>query len=267
VARIHSRPLDRSKPLWEAYVIEGLDNIVGLPGGCFALYVKFHHCALDGEAGTEIVKAIHSLSPEAASETKMPVHHVGDRDPSTVELWSRALANSLARVPRLTRFAVDSAGRLGRLGRSAWPPLVGSRDGRSAPDLRSLVRRAPATRFSGRVSAHRVVESVGLSLASMRAVRSAVDGATLNDVFLATVGGALNLYLDSKGELPAQSMTAMVPMTLRGANKGEDAGNQIGLAVMPLHTEIADPLARLHAIRADAGKAKARLRPRHSRAT
>jgi WS/DGAT/MGAT family acyltransferase len=257
VARIHSRPLDRSKPLWEAYVIEGLDNIVGLPGGCFALYVKFHHCALDGEAGTEIVKAIHSLSPEAASETKMPVHHVGDRDPSTVELWSRALANSLARVPRLTRFAVDSAGRLGRLGRSAWPPLVGSRDGRSAPDLRSLVRRAPATRFSGRVSAHRVVESVGLSLASMRAVRSAVDGATLNDVFLATVGGALNLYLDSKGELPAQSMTAMVPMTLRGANKGEDAGNQIGLAVMPLHTEIADPLARLHAIRADAGKAKA----------
>src|SRR4030095_6362662 len=90
--------------------------------------------------------------------------------------------------------------------------------------------------LSGRVSAPRVVESVGLPLAAMRAVRTAVEGATLNDVFLATVGGALNLYLASKNELPAQSMTAMVPMTLRGANKGEDAGNQIGLVVMQLHT-------------------------------
>ena len=61
VARIHARPLDRSKPLWEAYVIEGLDNIEGLPTGSFALYIKFHHCAVDGEAGTEILKAIHSL--------------------------------------------------------------------------------------------------------------------------------------------------------------------------------------------------------------
>jgi WS/DGAT/MGAT family acyltransferase len=78
----------------------------------------------------------------------------------------------------------------------------------------------------------------------------------LNDVFLATVGGALNLYLDSKHELPAESMTAMVPMTLRGADKSADAGNQIGLAVMRLHTEIADPVARLRAIRAGAGKAK-----------
>ncbi len=91
----------------------------------------------------------------------------------------------------------------------------------------------------------------------MRAIRTAVEGATLNDVFMATVGGALNLYLASKQELPAQSMTAMVPMTLRGANKGEDAGNQIGLAVMRLHTEIADPVERLRAIRADAGKVKA----------
>jgi WS/DGAT/MGAT family acyltransferase len=119
------------------------------------------------------------------------------------------------------------------------------------------MRRAPVTRFSGRVSAHRVVESVGLPLSAMRSVRAAVEGATLNDVFLATVGGALNFYLASKNELPAQSMTAMVPMTLRGANKAEDAGNQIGLAVMPLHTEIADPIARLRAIGADAGKAKA----------
>ena len=66
VARIHSRPLDRSKPLWEAYVIEGLDNIPGLPKGSFAFYIKFHHAAIDGESGTEVLKAIHSFAPDDA---------------------------------------------------------------------------------------------------------------------------------------------------------------------------------------------------------
>jgi WS/DGAT/MGAT family acyltransferase len=69
VARIHSRPLDRSKPLWEAYVIEGLDNIPGIPRGSFAFYIKFHHAAIDGEGGTEVMQAIHSFAvaeePEA----------------------------------------------------------------------------------------------------------------------------------------------------------------------------------------------------------
>ena len=258
VARIHSRPLDRSKPLWEAYVIEGLDNIPGLPTGSFALYVKFHHCALDGEAGTEIIKAIHSMSADVHAEAPVAAradgHRVRDRDPSAVELCSRAVANNLGRIPKFARLAMGSAGRLANLSRGAR--RVAEETG-GAPDLSALVRRAPVTRFSGRVSAHRVVEAVGLPLPAMRAIRTAVDGATLNDVFMATVGGALNLYLASKQELPAQSMTAMVPMTLRGANKGEDAGNQIGLAVMRLHTEIADPVERLRAIRADAGKVKA----------
>jgi diacylglycerol O-acyltransferase len=76
-------------------------------------------------------------------------------------------------------------------------------------------------------------------------------------VFMTTVGGALNLYLGAKGELPGRTMTAQVPMTLRGADKGGEHGNQIGVTVMPLHTEIADPVERLHAIQGGAVKAKA----------
>jgi WS/DGAT/MGAT family acyltransferase len=257
VARIHSRPLDRSKPLWEAYVIEGLDNIAGLPRGSFALYIKFHHCALDGEAGTEIIKAIHSLSPDPLAATPLPAGRIHDRNPTAVELCARAVANHLGRVPRLTRLAAASAGRIASLGAEAALPGKPARGASGAPELGKLLRRAPLTRFSGRVSAHRVVEAVGLPLPVMRTIRTLVEGATLNDVFLATVGGALNLYLGAKHELPTDSMTAMVPMTLRGANKSEDAGNQIGLAVVRLHTEIGDPLERLRAIRADAGKAKA----------
>ena len=82
VARIHARPLDRSKPLWEAYVIEGLDQIEGLPRGSFALYFKVHHCAVDGEAGTELLKAIHSLTAEDFSEPVAAQTRYRDREPS-----------------------------------------------------------------------------------------------------------------------------------------------------------------------------------------
>jgi WS/DGAT/MGAT family acyltransferase len=127
----------------------------------------------------------------------------------------------------------------------------------SVETIRSKLRRPPVTRFSKKVSAHRVVELIALPLADLRKVRRQVDGATINDIFIATVGGTLHKYLAAKGELPDRTMTAQVPMTLRGEHKGADVGNQIGVAVMPLHSEIADPLERLAAIRLGAEKAKA----------
>jgi hypothetical protein len=130
-----------------------------------------------------------------------------------------------------------------------------------AAQLAAKLRKPPATRFSRKVSTHRVVEVVGLPLTAMKNLRRQIEGATINDLFMATVGGALHQYLASKGELPDQTMTCMVPMTLRGADKGEDAGNQIGMAVMPLHTELSDPLDRLQAIRRGSDKAKAMAAP------
>ncbi len=260
VARIHSRPLDRSRPLWEAYVIEGLDNIAGLPPGSFAFYVKFHHCAVDGEAGTEILKAIHSLTPEDFSEGESARTRYRDREPTAIELYSRALANNLQRVPRLARLSVETAVRAATLGAGAitdLPRLLQAAELPKAAQLAAGLRKPPATRFSGKVSTHRVVEVVGLPLAEMKRMRQRFTNATINDLFLATVGGALHQYLAGKDELPDRTMTCMVPMTLRGADKGQDVGNQIGMAIMPLHTEIADPVDRLHAIQRGAGKAKA----------
>jgi WS/DGAT/MGAT family acyltransferase len=127
----------------------------------------------------------------------------------------------------------------------------------SAQTIKSKLRRPPATRFSEKVSAHRVVELIGLPMADIKQVRQRIAGATINDVFMTTVGGALNEYLGAKGELPDRTMTAQVPMSLRGADKAGEQGNQVGVAVMPLHTEIDDPVARLHAIQQGAGKAKA----------
>jgi WS/DGAT/MGAT family acyltransferase len=100
------------------------------------------------------------------------------------------------------------------------------------------------------------VLAVGLPLAEFKPIRAAVGGSTLNDLFLAIVGGALNKYLDDKGELPDTSMVAMVPMTLRGADKGGDRGNQVGFTMMPVYSEIADPLERLRAISESARTSK-----------
>jgi WS/DGAT/MGAT family acyltransferase len=261
VARIHSRPLDRSKPLWEAYVIEGLHNVPGVPPGSFALYTKMHHALIDGESGTELNKALHALTPEVPdllfeeSGDRLP----GDPLPRAFELYSRALVQNLRKVPDLARFGLGTAARLASLGAGAFADgtpqalLELLRSG----DLGSLLpKMPPPTRFSGRVSAHRVVEAVGLPLDEIKTVRRQVGDVTLNDVFLAVVGGALNKYLDAKGELPDQTLLAMVPMTLRGSDKGGDVGNQVGFTLMPVHSEIAEPFERLKAIHDDADSIK-----------
>jgi WS/DGAT/MGAT family acyltransferase len=260
VARIHSRPLDRSKPLWEAYVIEGLDNIPGIPPGSFAFYIKFHHAAIDGEGGTVVLQAIHSFSSDTDEEDGQRRSRVRDREPNQVELYTRALVNTVQRVPRAASFSAKTAARLAGIGAGYMGQLTQMLQEAGLPSVetvKSKLRRPPVTRFSGKVSAHRVVELIGLPMADIKQVRRRIEGATINDVFMTTVGGALNEYLGAKGELSDRTMTAQVPMSLRGADKGGEPGNQIGVAVMPLHTEISDPVARLHAIQAGAVKAKA----------
>lgn len=263
VARIHSRPLDRSKPLWEAYVIEGLDTIPGIPKDSFAFYIKVHHAAVDGEAGAELVKAIHSFSPDEHIEESDRRALIPDREPPTHALYARALIHSLRKVPTTARFSLRTAMRTIGLGAgyAGQLPRVLLESGLpSVEAITSLMRHSPPTPFSGKVSAHRVLTMVSLSLAEMKLVRHTIEGATINDIFLTTVGGALNSYLGSKGELPDRSMTAMVPMTLRVAGEGGDAGNQVGMSLMSIHSEIEKPLERLGAIRSGAQQAKAMVR-------
>ena len=265
VARLHSRPLDRSKPLWEAYIIEGLHNIAGVPPGSFALYTKLHHAIIDGESGTELLKALHTLAPESIDDADEPAGgFVADREPTLPELYSRALIQNIERLPSLARFSFDTARRVASLGADA----VGNLSGFSAslvPQLRSLLsgdlspllsRLPPQTRFSGNVSAHRVFEAIGLPFDDFKTIRRQVGDVTVNDLFLGIVGGALHKYLGSRRELPDASMVAMVPMTLRGDEKGGDRGNQVGFTLMPVYSEIAHPIERLRRIAESAQTAK-----------
>jgi WS/DGAT/MGAT family acyltransferase len=265
VARLHSRPLDRSKPLWEAYIIEGLHNVPGVPAGSFALYCKMHHAIVDGESGTEILKALHSLTPELVTDEDEPTGgFTADREPTLPELYSRALIQNVERLPSLARFSLDTARRIAALGAGAagnfsefGSTLVPQLRALLSGDLSPLLSRLPPqTRFSGNVSAHRVFEAVGLPFNEFQSIRKQVGAVTVNDLFLAIVGGALNRYLGDKGELPDTSMVAMVPMTLRGDEKGGDRGNQVGFTLMPVYSEVEDPIERLRAISASAQTSK-----------
>jgi len=265
VARLHSRPIDRSKPLWEAYVIEGLHNVEGVPPGSFAVYTKMHHAIIDGESGTELLKAMHSLSPEPIDLDDAPTGaFVADREPRLLELYSRALMQNIERLPTMARFSFGTARRLARLGVDAVGNLPES-GSTILPKLRALLSGdlspllsmlPPKTRFSGDVSAHRVFEAIGLPFAGLQAIRRNAGAGTINDLFLAIVGGTLNKYLGSKGELPETSMVAMVPMSLRGTDKSGDRGNQVGMTMMPVYSEIDDPLERLHRIHESAERSK-----------
>ena len=275
VARLHSRSLDKTKPLWEAYIIEGLDNIPGIAPGSFALYIKFHHAAVDGEAGVEILRAIHSLSttPDTdREEGEDQLAIITDRAPTGVELCARAVAHRARQLldgsrlvagfgKRAALAGVDvvSSGKVLDLG---WSFLAGRL---GMAEVAAGIARAydktlhlpPRTRFAGRISAHRVVDSVGYSLADCKKIRQHVAAVTINDIFLAATGGALRKYLAVKGELPATSLNAMMPLsTRRDEHAGRDAGNQVGVAAVPLGTDIDDPLARLLAVHRAANRGK-----------
>jgi len=252
VARLHSRPMDLTMPPWEAYIIEGLDNIPGFAAGSFALYLKIHHVAVDGEAGVRILKAIHSTTPdpESAEPDRRVVY--SEREPTELELMIRAVANR-------TKQVADTAGLLVAAGQIGLR-VAAQRANQLFQDEPKLAGEAagpkPDTRFGALISAHRVVDGLGLPLAEFRGIRRAVPGATLNDVFMCTVGGALEKYLRSHGEVPKGSLNAIVPMAFGEPGQGTSAENRFAMAVMPVHNEIADPLERLAAVSRAASTAK-----------
>ncbi len=257
VARIHSRPLDRSRPLWEIYVIEGLHRVPGLPKHSFALFLKFHHASVDGQAGAALLKAAHSLSAEPDDDALSHPAVYAERDPTSVELYTRAVAHGAARTTSIASLYFKTLKKVAGLTfdqivRQFRPGERASAEGAVLPGF----AKAPPTRFNRPVSANRVVEAVGFPLGQMQRARAKLDGATINDLFLAVVGGALRRYLENKDELPAESLVALMPMSVRDEGRSRNGGNEVGGVPVPLRTDIADPLERLRAVQRDAVAAK-----------
>jgi diacylglycerol O-acyltransferase len=235
VARLHARPIDLNRPPWEMTVIEGLDSIEGLPKGCFGTVLKVHHSAIDGVSGVELLSAIHDLEadPEPGS---MGDGWQPERLPSTPWLLRRAAVHAASNPVNAARLVVTSL-----------PPLAGELVGKLRN--RSPGLRVPRTRFNQKISAHRVFDEARCSLDDLKRVKAAVPGATVNDACLSIIGGAMRLYLDSLGELPEQSLVTLVPVSTRTPENAGQGGNQVSMMRVSMHTDMADPLARLAAIR------------------
>lgn len=245
-ARLHSRPLDMSRPLWEAYIIEGLDNIPNLPKGCFAVYTKMHHALVDGAGGSSFMAALHDLvaDPEYGDELDTEPRLV-DTDPSVTELLAKASINSVKNTVQLVSGTVKNGRDLGKYA------LDIMRNEIPAPDV-----SAPKTILNRSVGPHRVFDAAEFPLEGFKDIKNAA-GVTINDVALGVVGGALQRYLEAKGEAPAEgSLAAAMPLNMRTRRGVTDENNQVGSVFASMHTDIADPMERLAAVNRSTDEAK-----------
>lgn len=245
VSRLHAQPLDMSRPPWEMYVIEGLDNASFLPKGAFAVLTKVHHVAVDGMTGVDITMALHDLEPDPAP---VVVHDLWrpEQEPSTVDLLTRSFYNN-------TEKAVKSGfGLLRKLsGAATKPTALISKLTDNAED------KAPFTRFNRSISSHRVWDARVFPLEDIKAIKQVIPGATVNDVVLTICGGAMARYLESKNELPKQPLISMVPVNVRKESERGQSGNYVYLSRANLRTDIGDPLERLKAVTDEMTKLKA----------
>jgi WS/DGAT/MGAT family acyltransferase len=242
-SRLHARQLDRARPLWEFYIIEGLDNVEGYPPGCFAVLSKMHHAAIDGASGVEVAAAIHDLSPDYKTndlEEAIPQ----ERSPTAVELIWRSQINNIKMPLRIFDVAKNTI-----------PGVAKMAAGLARGNL-SRITDIPRTRFNTNVSPHRVFDAVEFDLEDIKDIKRAVPGVTVNDVALAICGGGLRKYLQSKNELPERSLAAMAPVNIRTKDQLGQAGNQVSQLTVRVRSDVEDPLERLVAVNAGTSQAK-----------
>lgn len=239
VGRLISYKLDRSKPLWEMWVIEGLAD------GKVAILTKIHHSIIDGVSGAGLAEILLDLEADAvrAPATVRDSLH-GHRSPSTWRLFGEGLAVAAFATPwRMMQYG----SQLARKGLTILHLLRGDR-----PPTTPL--QTPRTRFNAPITPHRSFATASVPLDRVKALRRAYD-VKLNDVVLALCAGALRRYLGERGELPEQPLVAQVPVSLRAEND-RDVGTKVGPMFTSLATDVEDPVKRLLSIHDATNRAK-----------
>ncbi len=241
-SRIHARPFDLQRPLWEMYVIEGLDSFLDLPVGSFAVLLKIHHAAIDVAHGNEITTLLHDVSPDSRPPAP-PAPWFPESAPGNLNLLVRAGLNVATFPLRMAQPLTRNWASL----KSTMKTFVGEFLGRP--------HEFPMTRFNTEVSPHRVFETRRFALKDFKAIRGLAAGATVNDVVLAVCAGGLRRYLDIQGELPDDSLVAAAPIAVR-IGREKEAQASFAWVRVALRTDIADPVERLAAIQAITSSSK-----------
>jgi WS/DGAT/MGAT family acyltransferase len=234
-SRIHARPLDMTRPLWELYLVEGLDTFLDLPPDSFAILTKIHHAAIDERGGAEIATLLHDTSPQPP-HPEPPEPWFPESPPGSLSLIARAALHNVVQPFML-------AAPLTRALRRVAPAVIGS-----FSELFTHPERLPITRFNAEVSPHRVFETRRFTLDEFKRIRALSPGATINDAVLAVCGGALRRYLLAHDELPGPSLVAIAPLSIRNADSSTGQSAGLSMRRVPLGTEIEDPVRRLRSV-------------------
>lgn len=239
VGELNSRQLDRNRPLWEIWYIEGLK------GKRVALLMKMHHCLFDGVSGAGLGELLADMEPNPPAETAPP--EVPEIDPgrqySDIELYARGCYSLLGMPYKLAK-SLSSAG---------WQSLAKSSRKRKVKHLVSKAK-TPRASFNGSLSSSRDVVFADVSLTTVKKIKKHFD-VTVNDVVLALCSSAVRRYLLAQGDLPKESLITGVPVSTR-KNDDKSLDNQVGLISVALETQLENPRQRLMAIHKNAKNAK-----------
>ena len=233
-ARVFARPLDLSRPPWEMTVVEGLDNVPGIPKGSYAIVSKVHHSAIDGMSGIDLMQALHTPTPSVAPPNE-PDNWKGEKYPNRVGMFAKGYVRAWLNPIRQMGVSAQAVPGIYRAAKGMIKGEFG---------LKAAIE-APKTRFNTKISPHRVVDGRIFELSHIKALRSLVEGAKVNDVMLTIIGGGLNKYLTHHNDLPKTTMTAMAPISVRSEGEKNSMGNQVSAMIAPLGTHISDPKARM----------------------
>jgi diacylglycerol O-acyltransferase / wax synthase len=251
VSRLHSRPLDRSRPLWEIYLITGLAR------RRVAVYTKIHHAAIDGASGAELLTILLDLEPQGrALPPSQPFRPVPA--PRSVALAGLAAARLAWRPVQTVRLTNELVRVLPTLAPTVGT-LVGGMLGLGRGDggvIPSAPGRAPATPFNKPITPHRRLALCSVDLATVKTVKNAF-GVSVNDVVMAMSAGALRRWLTEHSALPASPLIAMIPVSVRDPASKAAMGNKVSAMLAMLPTHLADPGQRLEAVHAATQLAKA----------
>ncbi len=260
VSRIIGRPLDRTRPLWLSYVIEGLS------GDRFAVLTILHHATIDGASGMELLTLMLDQSPEGDVVEPIAEPWRPERVPSDMEVLNRAALNLLRKPGRAIMLSARTVGEIGSATRN--PVLIAAADrvrgGLRGPlgTLLNLGRhrneerdrpstiasiRPPRTPFNGAITAHRRFAFGSASLDTVKQIKTALD-ATVNDVVMAVCAGALRTWLESHNALPDDPLVALVPVSTRTGEESDKWTNRVSMLTTTLPTDEKDPIERVRRI-------------------
>ena len=243
-ARIFSQRLDRSKPLWEMWLVDGLE------GDRFAIVTKTHHCLVDGVSGVDITTVLFDAAPDPDLDPSPPEPWVAGPEPSEAQLLAEALIERTTNPTEIVRGARAVFRAPRRVGRAALDALE------AAGALARAGIAAPPSPFNVEIGPYRRFAWVRASLDDLKRIKNATGG-TVNDVVLAAVAGALGRYLRQHGYSTHElELRAMVPISVRGADERGGSGNRVSSYMAPLPIWCDDPLERLRVISSTMGDLK-----------